>query len=146
MTATKHRTAWLYQMNADNYPQTKYRKEVCVGEEPEWPWPTGYIMKLGGDEIRKGDLIFFFYTPTNTDCPGIYGFAKITTVVWESPPSKSEISFKALPPSDSLKCKPKDSNQIRKLIKRVRGGCAMGTMFPIEEKECAVLRGLLKRS
>ena len=144
MKTTNHKPqAWLYQMNVREYSPKRFRKDVREGKTVKW-WPTRRVRNHGKKQIAEGHHVVFFYTWTAAKRPdlsgvrhppGLYGIAEVTHVHWED----REFCFKVLPPSDRLKQNPLDSARIRQVQNRIRGGCPMGTMWPIEPKDYTIL-------
>lgn len=89
---------WLYQMNQEDFPPSRYRLDIWEGEK--WRWDYG--KKYGDSDPQPGDRVVFYYTPSKGDDPGIYGWA----IILLSFPDERKIYFLPVAPSDILKCIP----------------------------------------
>ena len=64
---------WLYQMSdKDGWTPEDYRLSVWEGETVDWP--TGRVTKRSAEDLKSGDVVFFFFTKTTTPQPGLYGW------------------------------------------------------------------------
>jgi len=133
--------AWLYQMNTKKWTPEEYQDEVAEGEEI--CWPTKKITNPGGEDLKPGDLVIFFFTRTSTKFSGLYGWAEITDVKRKK--RGNRFSFQALPPSDILKRDPIHNDIIHKVQDRVRRKMFQGTMWPIATKDFNILKHQIRK-
>jgi len=131
---------WLYQMSdKDGWTPEDYRLSVWEGETVDWP--TGRVTKRSAEDLKSGDVVFFFFTKTTTPQPGLYGWALITKVR----PRSDRFQFRALPHSDVLKVDPIYNTVTKRLIERIRGNFNQGTMWSIEEADSVILKNQIRK-
>jgi hypothetical protein len=127
---------WLYQMNQEDYPPSRYRLDIWEGRL--WHWEYGN--KYGNSEPISGDRIIFYYTPSKGDDPGIYGWAIITSIF----SIEKQIYFMPVDPSDKLKMYPWTDREVIEIINEIRP-VNQGTLFQIDEKiKHRILTGIIK--
>ncbi len=125
---------WLYQINARNYSQERYRAEVWEGSVTQ-NWTLGESPNKPKD-ISLGDLIIFLFVKAGRRDPGIYGWGIVTFFDKEL----EEIHFRPVPPSDYLKMNPVPEDKVHGIVGTIQGGFAQKAMFKIEDKEFRALR------
>lgn len=127
---------WLYQMNQDYFPPSRYRLDIWEGESCHWE----YGKKHGDSDPKAGDRVIFYYTPSKGNDPGVYGWAIIISSFIE----EKQIYFKPVAPSDILKMFPWFGDDVLYIIKKIRSA-NQGTLYQINEdiKE-VILPGIIK--
>ena len=125
---------WLYQINAkDWWPLERYRTEVWEGQLVT-NWTNGEATRRPKD-VLPGDTIVLYLVKTGTDEPGIYGWGIITSF------HKEEfIDFRPSPPSDYLKMNPVPEEEVRGIIREIRGDFNALAMFKVNDKQYRELR------
>ena len=131
---------WLYQMSGkDGWTPEDYRLAVWEGTAVDWP--TGRVTRGGNEPLRAGDVVFFFFTRSSTQYPGLYGWALVTKVRTRS----DKFHFRALPYSDMLKIDPIYNEVVEQLVDRVRGKFKQGTMWSIVRADFIILKDQIRK-
>jgi hypothetical protein len=124
---------WMYQLNQQNWPPSRYRLEIWEGER--WVWPVGQ-RSVGGKSLNSGDTIVFFYAPSGGNDPGFYGWA----VVLEWLEDNSHLYFRAVAPSDHLKMHPWWDKNAQQLADKIRGKMKQRTLWLVPDELINELR------
>jgi hypothetical protein len=129
---------WLYQLNQEWWPPTRYRMEIWEGER--WSWPVRKP-KLGGVEPEPGDIVVFYYAKSHGDAPGFYGWAVV--LEWFMGNVDADLYFRAVAPADILKMHPWWDDEAEAVANAIRGRMAQKTLFRVpEDVEDRLCRGL----
>jgi hypothetical protein len=130
-------STWLYQLNGLNWSPEIFRYEIWEGKS--WHWEYG--KKRGDVEIKTGDTLIFYYTPSGCKEPGIYGWA-----VLERCDEKSQtLYFVPAAPTDRLKKDPWwNEKETKALVNKIRKNMPQATLFLINDDERDELRAALR--
>lgn len=128
--------AWIYQIDPKTWSPERYRLEIW--ERERWSWGVGRKTRFGHSPPVPGDIVSFFYAKSGGDDPGFYGWAVITE--WYEGQGGTEMYFRPVAPSDSLKMDPWWDADARKLADDIRGSVKQGTLWFVSPADAARLR------
>ena len=119
----KSMSAWLYQMNQEDWAAEKYRYEIR--ENQRWRW--SYNRKQSPGLPDPGDTLVFFYAPRKAKDPGFYGWA----IVERCDKEERLVYFTPVAPSDRLKMNPWWDDDAKRIASEIRGKRPRATLFEI---------------
>jgi hypothetical protein len=123
---------WLYQMAG--YTPNGYRLECWEGRE--WQWEA---RRVYGGQPDAGDGLAFYFAGRSGDS-GFYGWGVAMKWAKASAGPGGWLTFRLVPPSDSLKMAPWTGQKAFKLADQIRGKQKRGTMWAVAEQHVATLR------
>jgi hypothetical protein len=123
---------WLYQMSADEWPESQFR--ASVWESSTIYWPTGSVRDTDARPV-PGERMVCWYAPSGAELPGLVGWG----VVLGFSSERNEIVWRPSPPTDAVKMCPIFDDELKSHIDVVRGGFPRATMWPVSVKEANYL-------
>jgi hypothetical protein len=110
-------------MAPKQWPPNSFRKEIWENQRSDWP----HRRIKGNKTPEPGDVVVFFYAPTGGTDPGVYGWAVVERCT-------KKLYFIPTAPTNHLKMDPWWDDNVKHIVKEIRGPARVGTLFQVDPK------------